>query len=82
MVHGANLVSFHRIQADGQVAQMFGDLSRLPPGCSFAPRCPYVVERCRDEAPHLQSVGTNHLASCWMARDLGRTAVPAAGSSR
>ena len=24
------------------------DLSRLPAGCSFAPRCAYVVDRCRD----------------------------------
>src|SRR5439155_437287 len=24
------------------------DLSNLPPGCSFAPRCPQVMPRCRD----------------------------------
>src|SRR4029450_13415076 len=40
------------------------DLSRLPGGCSFAPRCPYVVERCRVEAPSLESVSAGHLASC------------------
>ena len=46
------------------------DLSRLPVGCSFAPRCTYAVERCRAEAPELESVGTGHLASCWLANEL------------
>jgi oligopeptide/dipeptide ABC transporter ATP-binding protein len=46
------------------------DLSRLPGGCAFAPRCPYAVERCRAEAPALAPVETEHLASCWLARDL------------
>ena len=26
-------------------------LLSLPPGCSFSPRCPYVFDRCRTEAP-------------------------------
>ena len=29
------------------------DLSRLPPGCPFAPRCPEVVDRCHIERPRL-----------------------------
>src|SRR4030095_9586881 len=27
------------------------DLSALPVGCAFHPRCPDVVDRCREEAP-------------------------------
>ena len=27
------------------------DLSALPPGCSFAPRCPNVMPRCRSQEP-------------------------------
>ena len=27
------------------------DLVRLPPGCSFAPRCPSAFDRCREAAP-------------------------------
>src|SRR5512143_999916 len=54
------------------------DLSRLPPGCAFAPRCTYAVERCVAEAPRLERVGADHLASCWMAQDLpALTPVPA-----
>jgi oligopeptide/dipeptide ABC transporter ATP-binding protein len=52
------------------------DLSRLPGGCSFAPRCAYVMDRCREEAPVLEAVEREHLASCWVARELDR-AIPA-----
>ena len=38
-----------------------------PPGCRFAPRCPFVVERCRAEAPPLAPVGEGHVAACWQA---------------
>ena len=38
------------------------DLSRLPGGCSFAPRCPYVIERCRADVPPLDLVGAEHLS--------------------
>ena len=30
------------------------DLSRLPPGCAFQPRCQYAVERCQREVPPLR----------------------------
>jgi oligopeptide/dipeptide ABC transporter ATP-binding protein len=46
------------------------DLSRLPAGCSFAPRCAYVVDRCRAEVPPLAELTTDHLSACWLAPDL------------
>ena len=52
------------------------DLSRLPAGCSFAPRCPFVIERCRAEVPPLDLVGADHLSACWVASELGKP-VPA-----
>ena len=33
------------------------DVAALPPGCSFAPRCEYAVDRCRSEIPQLVSLG-------------------------
>jgi oligopeptide transport system ATP-binding protein len=43
------------------------DLLGLPPGCPFAPRCAYVVERCRQENPRLGSVvGLDHEIACWV----------------
>jgi oligopeptide/dipeptide ABC transporter ATP-binding protein len=57
------------------------DLSRLPAGCSFAPRCAYVVDRCREQTPPLDPVSTDHLAACFLARDLP-TLTPAEVSGR
>ena len=39
-------------------------LLNLPPGCSFAPRCPFVFERCRVETPALMPVTTRQKAAC------------------
>ncbi len=44
------------------------DLSRLPAGCSFAPRCAYVVDRCRAEVPPLDEISAEHLSACWLAQ--------------
>jgi oligopeptide/dipeptide ABC transporter ATP-binding protein len=43
------------------------DLSALPPGCSFAPRCPEVFERCRMQAPPAFSTAPGQNARCWLA---------------
>ncbi|WP_018335263.1 ABC transporter ATP-binding protein [Actinomycetospora chiangmaiensis] len=39
-------------------------LVSLPPGCSFAPRCPLVEDACREAEPELVAVGTDHLSRC------------------
>ena len=41
-----------------------------PPGCPFAPRCPYVFDRCT-EMPPLEPVRgqPGHLSACWLPRD-------------
>jgi peptide/nickel transport system ATP-binding protein len=42
------------------------DLLNLPPGCSFAPRCPNAIERCTMERPELEPSGTEgHFFACW-----------------
>jgi oligopeptide/dipeptide ABC transporter ATP-binding protein len=49
------------------------DLTRLPPGCPFAPRCAFRVERCDREVPALVSVGgAGHVSACWEADRLER----------
>lgn len=42
------------------------DPADLPPGCTFAPRCPYATEACSASVPTLQSVdGSNtHFVAC------------------
>ena len=42
------------------------DLLGLPPGCPFAPRCTYTIDRCREENPQLQTVKPNHEIACWV----------------
>ena len=41
------------------------DLTRLPAGCAFAPRCSFAVERCRRDRPELELVAPDHTAACW-----------------
>jgi peptide/nickel transport system ATP-binding protein len=36
----------------------------LPEGCSFAPRCPRVVDACRDAEPALRGFGDRRQAAC------------------
>ena len=40
-------------------------LHDLPVGCSFADRCQYVMDRCREEYPIQATVAEGHEASCW-----------------
>ncbi|HTN27309.1 MAG TPA: ABC transporter ATP-binding protein [Burkholderiales bacterium] len=46
------------------------DVTRLPPGCAFAPRCAFRVARCTEEAPPLEIVEASHLSACWEAARL------------
>jgi peptide/nickel transport system ATP-binding protein len=42
------------------------DLVTPPPGCKFAPRCPYAQDRCRVEEPPLVEAETpGHYYKCW-----------------
>jgi peptide/nickel transport system ATP-binding protein len=38
-----------------------------PPGCRFAPRCPFATEKCKREEPPLREVIPGHFARCWYA---------------
>ena len=41
-------------------------LGEEPKSCPFAPRCSFVIERCRQENPLLMPVGLGHRAACWV----------------
>jgi oligopeptide/dipeptide ABC transporter ATP-binding protein len=54
------------------------DLSHLPPGCAFAPRCAFRVERCLAERPVLRPAGDDgHVSACWEIERLPDTTVVA-----
>ncbi|GLR45883.1 ABC transporter ATP-binding protein [Mesorhizobium amorphae] len=39
-------------------------------GCSFAPRCPFAIDICREKTPALRDVGLSHSAACWRAEEV------------
>jgi oligopeptide/dipeptide ABC transporter ATP-binding protein len=39
-------------------------LLNLPPGCPFAPRCPFVMDRCHEEIPEVQSPRPGRQVAC------------------
>jgi oligopeptide/dipeptide ABC transporter ATP-binding protein len=47
------------------------DLTRLPNGCAFVPRCGFKVERCALEVPHLVHLENGHGSACWQQNQLG-----------
>jgi oligopeptide/dipeptide ABC transporter ATP-binding protein len=42
------------------------NLAQLPPGCSFAPRCPQAMEHCRQHEPDTHAVGAGHMVKCFL----------------
>ncbi|MBI2346629.1 MAG: ABC transporter ATP-binding protein [Deltaproteobacteria bacterium] len=42
------------------------DLSHLPTGCHFHPRCPLAETVCRAKDPPLMECGVEHGAACWV----------------
>ncbi len=52
---------------DGALGELAGappDLSDIPPGCSFNPRCARRIETCCSSDPQLRSFGAGQMAAC------------------
>jgi peptide/nickel transport system ATP-binding protein len=54
----------HRSERLATIDGMVPDMSALPDGCRFAPRCPFVSEACRKAAPPLSEIGPGHWSRC------------------
>ncbi|MBT1516487.1 ABC transporter ATP-binding protein [Bradyrhizobium sp. SRL28] len=39
-------------------------------GCSFAPRCPFTIDICRQKTPTMHNVGPGHAAACWRSQEV------------
>ncbi|UFP96514.1 ABC transporter ATP-binding protein [Gloeobacter morelensis] len=48
-----------------QIPGLPPDMTRLPPGCAFAPRCPHAAEPC-SQPPETVAVGAAHHSACWL----------------
>jgi oligopeptide transport system ATP-binding protein len=45
------------------------NMARLPKGCSFAPRCDYAMDRCKEEKPVMEKLGEDHYRTCFYDAD-------------
>jgi peptide/nickel transport system ATP-binding protein len=57
---------------EGELYKMGGappNLLHPPSGCRFHPRCPYVMDVCKDIEPEFEPVEREHLASCWLYQE-------------
>ena len=72
----AALLDASRIElsAEGYLAELPEPTSSTHPGsgCSFAPRCPRAVEKCRALAPVLEETAPGRRVACWRAGENGR----------
>jgi peptide/nickel transport system ATP-binding protein len=53
--------------SDAELAAIDGmvpDMAALPPGCRFAPRCPFVREICMRAPPPMVPIGPSHGSRC------------------
>jgi oligopeptide transport system ATP-binding protein len=47
------------------------DLINYPKGCPFQPRCRFAIDKCVDEDPPLEHLGSEHYVACWVKPDGG-----------
>lgn len=52
-------------------------LTNMPHGCRFAPRCPHVMDICRNQNPDLIQVADGHSTRCWLYEEGGNPDVTA-----
>jgi peptide/nickel transport system ATP-binding protein len=61
------------VESGGRLKEIPGlvpALTNLPPGCSFAPRCPFADDRCRSFYPPYEQKRPGHWAACWHSERL------------
>lgn len=74
--HPYTLGLYNALARPGQQAQPISipgrppDLVDPPPGCRFAPRCPFAIARCHQETPPMIEVGPGHRARCLRIADM------------
>ncbi|MGK7346072.1 MAG: ABC transporter ATP-binding protein [Candidatus Nitrospinota bacterium M3_3B_026] len=59
----------HGFNEKGRLKEIPGavpDPLHKPPGCAFHPRCPKVMEICREKTPELKTVDGGTRVACWL----------------
>jgi peptide/nickel transport system ATP-binding protein len=52
------------------IAGVVPSLLDPPPGCRFAPRCPYAIALCREAVPPLREIAAGHKVACVRAEEV------------
>jgi oligopeptide transport system ATP-binding protein len=58
------------------IAGLPPDLSALPRGCAFAPRCPAAFERCTQSAPGITALAGGQLVRCFASETVAEKSTP------
>ncbi len=61
--------SIPKVGSRGELSVIAGsppDLVNPPKGCPFHPRCPFVMDICREEEPQMVRRGEGHRAACYL----------------
>src|SRR5574341_587747 len=61
-----SVVAIAQVKGRKQVLAVGDEAKMMPPGCRFAPRCPFVFDKCRQEEPPLFRTGNGLTARCWL----------------
>ena len=62
-----------RVETRGEIPTIINP----KPGCRFAPRCPLVMDICRERTPEIAEVRPGHLVRCYAANPVQNVAKPA-----
>lgn len=54
----------HKVDKLKPIVGQMPDPASLPKGCSFAPRCPYVTDECREIPPKTKIISDTHMVVC------------------
>lgn len=61
---GSTVLGSSRGERLEAIAGMPPDLRRLPQGCSFAPRCRFAIDACREAVPEFVESDSDHFTRC------------------
>src|SRR5262245_22887374 len=67
LMRSRGVVQAERLQ---EIPGIVPALSNLPPGCTFAPRCPLASDICRREVPRFEEKRPGLFAACWHAGEV------------
>ncbi len=80
------LASIPGVAGHGRLQAIEGvvpNMAALPPGCTFAPRCPHRMDRCTTAVPALVPGDAGHAVRCYLHSDTAEPrSGPALGSAR